>query len=589
MNGLTKPERYLKGLLLLALVMATGVFLATLSGSIRFLRPGPGFDYWTGAMPFLKSAVDGPFQWPLLWEMYGGAYSMVLGRLMFLAEWYLGNFRNYWMLGSEWLALIATGAIALRAVWQETNLDTASRYLCVVLVILACGSGQHMNNLSYTFNAPSTGSVVYCLLFIVGVYQSVTHTEKSFQVRGVLLSTVSAVLLAASIFSLPSLFATWCALALAFRLHRRNSLLVAALITAATLLYASQMPPVGVLKTHFTLGIGPQAPGDVTVWTLFYYIGLFVLQYVGAPAAEYSMWIDTLFGAVCVAGLLCFLWKKILVDEQPASLLVWLVLGYTAYLLSLALCTAIGRVGSDAMIAPRYRSYVMPLLMFAGIAAVYVLQNCKTWWRTAGSACLIVIAFAVVLPAHNRLLQQFSKEYDDYVTPFVAMSLGITHSDVVHQARWGVWWAADNKQMLEYRDFLRDHRKAIYAEPYFRQVGQSLSLPVAAPDDTRLPSVIERLPGGGYQWKSTTETCDADGRIALVNEQGLVVGAGLVSRAMPDKDWRVNYEVFLPLCQKNYPAAWIAYLPVGTRAGEKVTAVAFDGGKPVVLARAVMP
>jgi hypothetical protein len=241
------------------------------------------------------------------------------------------------------------------------------------------------------------------------------------------------------------------------------------------------------------------------------------------------------------------------------------------------------------MTAPRYRSYVMPFLMFAGIAAVYALQRCKSWWRTFGSAVLLLLVFAVVLPAHHRLLNQFSKEYDSYVTPFVAMSLGITHSDVVHQARWGIWWAADNQQMLEYRDFLRDHRKAIYAEPYFRQVGQTVQMPKKFTEDSQYPAVIERLPGGGYQWKSTTEVCDADGRIALVNQQGVIVGAGLVSRALPDNNWRVNLDVFLPLCSKKHPVSWIGFLPVNVKSGEVFSAVVFDDGKPVTLAHASMP
>lgn len=593
------PERVPKSLLrwvlsctlFFALLCAAGIVLVTLFGSIRFLRPGPGFDYWDAGMPFLKAAIDGPFQWHLLWEMYGGAYSLVFDRCMFWLEWWITDFRNTFTLAAEWLSLFGTGAVTMWAVWQDRHLDYQSRYLCLLLVLLACGSGQHMNNLSYTFNMPSLASVTFCLLFIVGVFHAATSNKKSVQVRNVVMAGLSAVLLATCIFSLPALLATWCALALGLRLRWKVSMLVAGLIVAATLIYSSGMPTPAIFKLHLVWSDEPHIEGAVTVWQLVSAMVLFFLQYAGAPLAEYSLTVAGWFSLVVMLGLSFFAWQQLRSAGklQPLSLLVWLILGYAVYLLTLDFCTALGRVGSDTVVAPRYRSYITPYLMFAGIAAVYALQTCKDVWRTAGSICLIVLAFVVVLPAHHRLLNQFSKEYDDYVTPFVAMTLGLTHSDVVHQSRWGIWWAADNRQMLEYRDFLRDHGKAIYAEPYFLQVGQSVVLPTNVAADDKLDSIIERLPGGGYQWKSTTATCDSDGRIALVNEQGVIVGAGLVSRALPSKDWRVNFEVFRPLCSKSHPASWIAYLPVATRVGEMISAVSFDGGKPVLLARAAMP
>ena len=591
MRSLIKPEHWLRVVLALALVLAAIIFLAALLGSMRFLRPGPGFDYWDAAMPFLKSAIDGPWHWPLLWEMYGGAYSLLFDRCMFWLEWWITDFRNSFTLAAEWLSLFSTAAVAMWAVWKDRYFDNHSRALCVLLVLLACGSGQHMNNLSYTFNMPSLASVTFCLLFIVGVFHAATSPEKSVQWRNVAVAGVSAVLLASCIFSLPALLATWCALALGLRLRLSISVLVAGIIIAVTLMYSSGMPTPLLFKLHYTWSDEPHIEGAVTVWQLVSAMVQFLFQYTGAPLAEYSLSVAGWFSVFVLLGLLCFAWQQLRKthNARSLSLLVWLILGYAVYLLTLDFCTALGRVGSDAVIAPRYRSYIMPYLMFAGIAAVYYIQKWKGWPRTIASVCLMLVAFLTVLPAHNRLLNQFSKEYDDYVTPFVAMSVGLSHTDVVHQSRWGIWWAADNKQMLGSRDFLYQHRKGIYAEPYFSQLGQTVSLPAVTSASLAAPVAMEHLPGGGYQWKGNTEVCGADGRVALVNNQGVIVGAGLVSRELPSKNWRVNVEVFQPICKKGRSVNWTAFLPVETQPGAVLKAVVFDGNTPTVLAQATVP
>lgn len=587
-----KYERWASYMLRVAIVCALLVAASAFIASIRYLRPGPGFDYWAGAMPFLQSAIDGPWLWGKLWEVYGGAYIMVVGRLLYLLEWIVGDFRNYWMLAFCWLSLASTAAITLWVVWKDEYLDSQSRLLCVLLVLLACFSGQHMNNLSYTFNAPSPASVSFCLLFIVAVFQGHESQNRSVQLRYGLLAVLVAILLALSIFSLPALLATWVAMALGLRMNWRLNAAVTTILIIATLGYVSVMPPVQLLQYHFYFGSEPDVAGAISFWLLLEAIALFVLQYIAAPFSEYSLTLTTVAGALILFGMLLFSWKHLssFRSTRP-SLLIWLIVAYAVYLLALAFCTSLGRLGAaDLMVSPRYRSYVTPFLMLSGIAAVYEIQFFQRGIRNFFTGCIVVLAFAIVLPAHNRLIGQFSKEYDTYVTPFVAMSVGLTHIDVVHQSYWGVWWDADNKQMLGYKDFLHDHGKGIYAEPYYRQIGQRITLPDTANavlvNET---ASVELLPGGGYQWKGRTDQCGTDGRIALVNAQGDIVGAGLISRELPDKNWRINYEVFLPYCRANHLASWTGFLPQSAKVGDVFTAVTFIQGEPIVLEKAVMP
>lgn len=564
-------------LLLPALVVGA----STLIASVHYLRPGPGFDFWGNAMPFLQAAVDGPWSWFLFWEVGGSGHSLVVPRLLFLAEWHWGGFRNLGLLAVAWLALLGSGLLILRVVWRDARLDTGSRLLSVFLVLLLLGSGHHMNNLAYSFNMQWTVGLFLALSCITAVIQ-VRDSDRPC--GWVWIAVLTAVLLVFTTFSLPALLMAWLMLAWCLRIRRSVCLGVAALLLIALLVYAWHMPWLHGIQWH---GTDTGSPGLSDLWHLLLpAIGLFILVYLGSPVSEYSLWAGACLAVMALAylGLQVIRSRASSLSSREQALL-WLAAGYGAFALGMAASTALGRVVFfDLAYSPRFRTLVLPFLLLILLVLVARMQHWPGQLRGLASIMLVTVVTGLVVPGHIGQIKEFSNEYDLFMPPHVAMAVGLSDPAVVHESVRPANWPEDNARMMQYRDFLRDHRRGIFATPLFAQLGTSLTLPVS--QLVEQPEAAVSLPGGGYRWQGVTEHCGSDGRVAIVDQIGTVVGSGFVYRGRSEDSLQMMYRVFLPLCRLGYPRHWQAFLTKSVAPGESVTAVVFDRGAVMPIARA---
>ncbi len=543
-------------------------------------------------MPFLQAAIEGPWSWPLLWQITAGAHCLVVPRLLFLLEWQLDDFRNYMMLATAWLLLLGSGVIILRAVWQEKTLDAHSRGLCVFLVFMALGSAQHMNNLAYSFNIQWTLSLFLSLLLIHLVVTAARDGAAASAWR-VVSAIVVAVLLVFSNFTLPALLACMLVLLSGLRVRRLFTFAILSGVVIAGFCYIRMLPVAKDVSHLWSVLISGE--GSVTGFlSVLQALLHFSLLYMGAPLAELHKSAAVVLASIALLFCGYVFWERRLKGGHLVfeGVLFWLAIGYAAFAFGMAFSTAIGRiVAFDLAFSPRFRTTIMPFLMLVAMLWVCRMQVWSGLARVAGSFVLVILTLIVVLPGHARLLHQFSDEYDQYVTPNIALAVGLTHVDVVHQARVGAFWKTDNEQMLRYRDFLRNYRRAVYATPFFGQLGNKLDVPekLAQGFSQNVSANVEALPGGGYRWRGYTDQCGSDGRVAVLDANGVVMGSGTVARKLPDDSWRAIYRVLLPLCQSGKPVLWTAFLPANAQSAEKVSAVTFSDNGPVLLAETVLP
>jgi hypothetical protein len=585
-----KYERVAMPALYLATACACLVVASAIAGSIRYLRPGPGFDFWGAGMPFLNAAIEGPWSWAMLWEMSAGAHRLVVPRILFWIEWWVGDFQNYLLLAFAWSALAGSALLVLRIVWQDRCLDQHSRWLCLVLVLLGFGSAQHMNNLAYAFNMQWTFGLLFSLLFIAGVIRAKISEGSGVRLLSILQVFLSAFILTFTTFSLPILLFVWVFMAWGLRIRWFFSVPVSAAIVFFSFEYVSYLPIINDIKVIYSDG-NPQSR-YISFLEIAAYLSYFTLRYLGSPAYEVFQNLEVVLSFIVLIFLTRLCWsarisKDRLLESRP---LFWLILGFSVFVFFMAIATGVGRLTDPgAAVSPRFRTFSMPFLTLSSIAVVCFIQGWNVVRRSVASFLLIVVFAGVVLPGHFRLLYMFSDEYDSYVTPVIAMAVGLSDKNVVHEARIGLWWGDDNVRMMKYRELLYSHRKGIYASPYFGQLGNSIefsgNILAAVPES----HAVKALPGGGFQWDGVTGRCGGDGRVALVNQEGVIVGAGRVSRALPDAGWKSIYRVFLPLCHGGEAVSWRAFLPATVKSGETFIAVTVDNDGEAFVASTVVP
>jgi hypothetical protein len=578
----TKSKWYLWsiGIVAAACVLAALVLVSTVVGSFRYVRVGPEVDYWGAAMPFLQAAVEGPWSWSLLWQISSGAHCLALPRLIFLSEWYVDDFRNIGTLCISWLLLLGSAGIVLRAVWAESELDWLSRVLCVFLVVMGFGSAQHMNNLAYSFNIQWPLDLFLSLLFIYllvanRIFQA---TFEKFLCRVVTIVLV-AVLLSISGFTLPALFVCLATILVGLKNQRIHSVLILICAAVVTIAYILFLPFVQNML-HQLLGKSSDISNNIKVTDIFFSVLQFSFLYLVSPISEMSRQLGLLLSIVIL--LFCclqFIYRR---RGNDRSILFWLVMGYAAFAVGMAVSTAIGRgIMPDLAFNPRYRTIAVPYLALVAILLVCCMQKWNATARVLCSLMLIVITMLTVIPGHIRLLKQFSGEYDQYSIPVISIAVGL-EPRAKRQINISAFGEVDWDLISRARAFLRQHRRGIYATPLFTQLGERVKLPnQQSVGSTR---ELRALPGGGYKWQGYTDQCGSDGRVAVVNADGKIIGSGAVSRKIASDGWRVIYDGLLPLCRAGHPVLWTAYLPATVSAGDTVSAVSFPrDNEPVVI------
>lgn len=555
-----------RAILSVAGIAAAWVFASTLAGSLHYVRPGPSFDFWGSAMPLLRGAAEGPWEWQLLWERVGDAHHLLIPRILFLLEWYLGDFRNEVLLGFSWVALFLSAVILARAVWSDHDMDATTRATSLVFIVLGLGSAHHMNNLAYTFNQQWTSGLLLTLIWIQGIIRC-TYAKNFWNcLMHVGITVTAGFLLAATTFSIPAILFSWIVMSMILPMRRTIAIGIALMLLLITMVYLNTLPMAA------NLGKTGVASPLVIAATVLVVIPLSTLRFLGSPVAEYSLGAGIL---LAVIALYMFTTTFLHARRTPQQkLFPLLAIGLASVVIMMAVSTAIGRADPAQAISPRFRTYVMPFLVCAAILAAGKVQFFTPVWRTIFRGALVAIAFLVVIPGHCRLLFKYSDEYDRYVPPFIALATGLTDEDAVYQALMRKFRAEDNRQMLGHRDFLQHHQKGIYATSFYRQIGSVVTTDTGLAADAATKLVA--LNDGAYRWEGTTDHCDREGRVAVADETGRVVGAGMVHRGLPDKSWRVLYQVFLPYCRSHHRTRWTAYLPPDTARGATFHALVFD-------------
>lgn len=557
-------------------MIAGWVLASTLVGSIHYLRPGPGFDFWTGAMPFLQSAIDGPWQWSMLWYEYAGAHRLLVSRLLFLIEWICGDFRNYWLLGFSWGALLASAWIIGDAVCREKKFDATARWVCLLLITFGLGSAHHLNVLVYSFNQQWTSGLLLSLLGIKAVLGSCTATNQLKRFGFITMALFAAVLLALTTFSLPAIILTWLVLCWMLQIRMRITVTISALLILGFVAYIS------TLSLMETLSGSDIAIDNYALFFIqaIFFLTLSSLRYLSSPVAEYSLAAGITLAASAL--LMIVIAAKKHKRDSTINPLIVLAVAYAVFAAGMAFTTAIGRLEPHHAINPRFRPFVLPFLVFAGILFVYQIQQYKSGLRLTLAAALITLTLLVIIPGHFRQLVKFSDEYDLYLPGPIALASGLTDTSVVHESRFAKFQIVDNQQMLAYRDFLQQKQRGIFATDFYRQLGSKIDLQKTVPV---LPGGhLSAVNGGGYKWQGTTDLCGADGRVAVTDTNGNIIGSGMVNRKLQRGGWTLIYEVFLPYCRKDHPVAWVAYAPAGQVM--PFYAAVFVEGTPRLIARA---
>jgi len=557
-------------------LISAWILASTVAGSLNYVRPGPSFDFWGSAMPLLYGATEGPWQWRLLWELSGDAHHLLIPRILFLLEWYLGDFRNSWLLGFSWTALFLSAVILARAVWSDHHFDSTTRTISLILIVLGLGSAHHMNSLAYTFNQQWTSGLLLTLIWIQGVIRATYAPNIKSRWLHIGIALTAAALLAATTFSVPAILFSWVVMSLVLPMQRRTAISTTLILLLITLAYLNTLPvtsTLGKISVENPLLLAATALVVVPVSTL---------RFLGSPATEYSLAAGLLLATIALSLFAVTFFRARCQPQKHSFQLLAISLG--SFVIMMALSTAIGRMDPAQAISPRFRTYVMPFLVCAAILAASKVQSFAPIWRTIFRCVIVAIAFLVVIPGHCRLLFKYSDEYDRYVPPFIALATGLTNEDAVYQALIRKFRAEDNRQMLGHRDFLERHDKGIFATPFYQQLGTRVDTFTA--NLSHESGKLIPLNDGAYRWTGTTEHCDRIGRVAVIDETGLVVGAGMVHRTLYDPSWRVLYQVFLPYCRNGHPARWTAYLPPHTASSKLFQAVVFDDlGKGEIIAR----
>lgn len=570
-------------------VACVWLLATTLYASIRYLRPGPVLDFW-GALPFLRAVSEGPWSWALFWEITSGAHRLVIPRLFFWLDFSWGSLRQGWLLALAWLALAGSAGIVLYWVWRALR-DAQARWLAVFLVVFGLGSAHQLLNLIFTFNLQWTWSVLFALLSITALIKADGIREQgSVPIFWYLLAVMLSVALVFTTFSLPSLLMVWIALSWFLGWPRRVIVIGAVVLFLFALWYLSTMPWLNDFF-HLLDREGAKYPGMQQ--QLHFYgkivinLCFFVLVYLGSPLSEHSLWLGSLLGAVSLVWLLSVAHVFPQASTHPSvRALLCLCLAYAGFVLGMALSTALGRGVIDVAFNPRFRTVVMPFLVMAGLMLVVVSQYWSKTARFMTSVLLLALSLAVVLPGHVRQIHEFSGEYDHYMRPMLAMAAGLEDPAVVHESLWPMWWQSNNDLMMPHRDFMRDRGVGIFGTLFYRQMNTEIAV---AEKLHVAHETIKSLPGGGYLWQGHTDRCGRDGRVAVVDMQGRVLGTGMVMRALPNRDWRVLYQLFQPLCRPGHPRAWTAYLSADAQPNAEVMAVVFEAGKPLGVGTASVP
>jgi hypothetical protein len=567
--------------LYLVTLIAGWVLVSTLVGSIHYLRPGPGFDYWVGALPMLQSAFDGPWQWSMLWYEHAGAHRLLVPRLLFLLEWLCGDFRNQWLLGFSWAALLGSAWIMARAVWAEKIFDATARWICLLLITLGLGSAHHLNVMVYSFNQQWTTGLLLCLLSIKAVIDCCSCTDRRQRIVLIAIALLTSTLLALTTFSLPAILLVWLALCWMLRIRWQITVAISALLILACIAYISTLSLMATLTDN---KVAIENPALFFIQAVFILI-VSSLRYLGSPLAEYSLAAGiTLAASALLVFAIAIKKYKHSADINP---LLALAVAYAAFAVGMAFSTAIGRLEPHHAINPRFRAFILPFLVFAGILFMYQIQQYKTGLRLTLATTLIALALLVIVPGHFRQLLKFSDEYDLYLPGSIALATGLTDKSVVHESRFAKFQVVDNQQILSYRDFLKKHRRGIYATPFYQQIGTRVRL---ENNTTAIASgQLSAIHGGGYVWKGTTEVCGADGRVAVADADGNIIGSGMVNRKLKDSGWKIIYEVFLPYCRSGNPVPWLAYVPANIPATAdhdlSLYALVFVQNSPRLIAR----
>lgn len=575
-------SRVLNIFLCVSSLIAGWLFTTTLVASVHYLRPGPGFDYWTGAMPFLRAAIDGPWQWPLLWEYYAGAHRLLLSRVLFLVEWLVSDFRGYCLLAFSWLALLASAVIMAKAVWAEKAFDKTSRWLCLLLIIFGLGSAHHLNNLVYTFNQQWTSGLLLVLLAIKGVMACQRENTRRKAIAYAALALLCTFLLAMTTFSILAIIVTWLALCWLLALRWPITVGVFVCLLLAFIATVASLPLLDALASN---GIGSDNLPLFILQALLY-LTLNSLRYLGSPLTEYSQpaGVTLAFAALLLLVVVAVQHKR----QHLVNPLVVLATAYAVFVTGMALSTAVGRLEPHHAINPRFRTFIVPFLVFAGIVCVYQIQNYKPTLRVALSTVLLAAALLVIVPGHLRQMFKFSEEYDLYLPGSIALASGFSDVSVVHESRFAMFQKVDNVQMLKYRDFMQHHQRGIFASDFYQQIGKHVDLGKLS--TTNSDTTVTAIKGGGYLWQGTTEQCGADGRVAVADTSGTVIASGMVNRKLTASGWQQLYEVFLPYCRAGHAAAWRAYIPpTASNSNAPFYALVFVKQMPQMLARTELP
>jgi len=570
------PTNITRAILCLAGIAAAWTLASTVAGSLHYVRPGPSFDFWDSAMPFLRAATDGPWEW----ERSGDAHHLLIPRMLFLLEWYLGDFRNYVLLGFSWGALFISGAILARAVWSDHDLDSITRSISLVLIVLGLGSAHHMNNLAYTFNQQWTSGLLLTLIWIQGIIQWAYAKTTRNRLMHAGVASSAGFLLAATTFSIPAILFSWMVMSMVLPIRRSTAISITLILLLITAVYLGTLPQ----AAHF--GKINAANPLIIIATILVAIPLSTLRFLGSPVTEYSLGAGILLAIIALVFFTVTFFHARREPQKKSFPL--LAIGLASFVIMMAISTAIGRADPAQAISPRFRTYVMPFLVCAAILATHKVQSFTPIWRIIFRCAIVTIAFLVVVPGHCRLLFKYSDEYDRYVPPFIALATGLTDEDAVYQALIRKFRTEDNRQMLRHRDLLKRHHKGIYATSFYQQIGNIATIDTGFSTDA--VSKLVALNDSAYRWEGTTDRCDREGRVAIVDESGLIVGAGMVHRGLPDQGWRVFYRVFLPYCRSGHRTRWTAYLPPHTANNTLFQAVVFnDLGEGEMIARIHTP
>lgn len=567
-----------------ALLFAITLALAfiTLTAALLYLRPTPGFDYWVAGLPFLQSAIEGPWQWSTLWQQHAQAHHLVLSRLLFLADWYLDDFRGYGLLAANLLALAASASLVIYHLWRTPQLNQRSRWLALLLLCMASASSHHLHNLVFTFNTQWISGLLLILLSIHAVIKcSQSLTTPTRRLWG-LCASVSALLLAYTTFSLPSLLLCWFLLVYFLRIPLPLAVGVSLLLVMALFGYLLN----STYLAGFSQGDSSLLAAD-KILALLQHLVTYVGLYLGSPLSELSRWQGLLLAAISLC-LVLTVGLPLLKQRLPAAdNSLWIMmLVYCAFIISMAAVTALGRFDINMAHAPRFRAFVMPFLVFAAIAALQLASRLKTYPQLAIQALVVSVFLYVLLAGQGLQLQRYSAEYDEYMPGAVAMASGLSDQEVVHESRFKMYQKENNQQILAYRDFLLRHQKGIFADPLYRQIGKPVAwLPGPAPNT---PNTLAALAAGGYRWYGQGLPCKLQGKLLVINEHQ-AIGGGFIRRGLPDKSLSNARDMLLSHCDAQQGRLWEAYVPPGLDPGQPIRVIAYQDGVPLTIAQTVLP